>query len=49
MVESNIDGIYNDIIVPNTLVEIKTDASLNSWGAVMGSSSTEGLFSDEET
>ena len=49
MVESNIDGIYNDIIVPNPLVEIKTDASLNSWGEVMGSSSTEGLFSDEET
>ena len=51
MVENNIHGIYNDIIVPNSSVEIKTDSSLNGWGAVMvmGSSSTGGLFSDEET
>ena len=44
-----IDKIYNRIIVPNPSVEIKTVASLNGWGAVMGSSSTGGLFSDEET
>ena len=47
--KNNIDEIYNDIIVPNPSIEIKTDASLNGWGAVMGSSSTGGLFSDEET
>ena len=47
--KNNIDQIYNYIIVPNSSVEIKTDASLNGWGAVMGSNSTGGLFSDEET
>ena len=47
--KNNIDEIYNDIIVPNPSIEIKTDASLNCWGAVMGSSLTGGLFSDEET
>ena len=47
--KNNIDEIYNDIIFPNPSIEIKTDASLNGWGAVMGSSSTGGLFSDEET
>ena len=46
--KNNIDEIYNDI-VPNPSIEIKTDASLNGWGAVMGSSSTGGLFSDEKT
>ena len=49
MVENNIDEIYNDIIVPNPSIEMTTDASLNCWGAVMGSSSTGELFSDEET
>ena len=49
MMENNIDEIYNDIIVPSPSIEIKTDASLNCWGAVMGSSLTGGLFSDEET
>ena len=49
MVENNIDKIYNDIIVSNPSIGIKTDASLNGWGAVMSSSSTGGLFSDEET
>ena len=38
--KNNIDEIYNDLIVSNPSVEIKTDASLNSWGAVMGSGST---------
>ena len=47
--KNNIDQIYNYITVPNSSVEIKTDASLNGWGAVMGSNSTGGLFSDEET
>ena len=47
--KNNIHGIYNDIIVPNPSVEIKTDSSLNGWGAVMDSGSTGGLFSDEET
>ena len=47
--KNNIDEIYNGIIFPNTSIEIKTDASLNDWGAVMGSSSTGGLFSDKET
>ena len=47
--KNNIDEIYYDIIVPNPSVEIKTDASLNGWGAVIGSSSTRGLFSYEET
>ena len=47
--KNNINETYNDIIVPNPSVEIKTDASLNGWGAVMGSSSTGGLFSEEET
>ena len=47
--KNNIYKIYNDIIVPNPSVEIKTDASLNGREAVMGSSSTGGLFSDEET
>ena len=49
MVENNIDEIYNDITVPNPSIEMTTDASLNCWGAVMGSSSTGELFSDEET
>ena len=49
MVEKNINKTYNDIIVPNPSVEIKADASLNGWGAVMGSSSKAGLFSEEET
>ena len=49
MMENNIDKIYNDIIVSNPSIEIKTDASLNGWGAVMSSNSTGGLFSDEET
>ena len=47
--KNNINETYNDIIVPNPSAEIKTDASLNGWGAVMGSSSTVGLFSEEET
>ena len=47
--KNNINEAYNDIIVPNLSVEIKTDASLNGWGAVMGSSSTGGLYSEEET
>ena len=47
--KNNINETYNDIIVPNPSVEIKTDASLNGWGAVMGSSSTGGLYSEEET
>ena len=47
--KNNIDEIYNDIIVPNPSVEIKTDACLNGWGAVMGSGSTGELFSDEKT
>ena len=38
--KNNNDQIYNDIIVPNPSIEIKTDASLNGWGAAMGSSST---------
>ena len=37
------------LLFPTLSVEIKTDASLNSWGAVMVSNSTGGLFSDEET
>ena len=41
--------IYNDFIVSNPSVDIKTDASLNGWGAVISSNSTWGLFSDEET
>ena len=49
MVENNIGKIYNDFIVSNPSVDIKTDASLNGWGAVMSSSSTGRLFSDEET
>ena len=49
MVENNIGEIYNDFIVSNPSVDIKTDASLNGWGAVMSSSSTGRLFSDEET
>ena len=49
MVENNIDKIYNDIIVSKPSIEIKTDASLNGWRAVMSSSSTGGLFSEEET
>ena len=49
MVENNIHKIYNYIIFPNLSIEIKTDASLNGWGDVMVSSSTGGLFSDEET
>ena len=32
--KNNIDEIYNGIIVPNTAVEIKIDASINGWGAV---------------
>ena len=47
--KNNVDEIYNDIIVPKPSIEIKTDTSLNGWGAVMGSSSTGELFSDEET
>ena len=47
--KNNIDEMYNYIIVPNPSIEIKTDASLNGCGAVMGSSSTGGLFSDQET
>ena len=47
--KNNIDEIYNDIIVPNPSAEIKTDASLYGLGAVMVSSWTGGLFSDEET
>ena len=47
--KNNTDEIYNDIIVPNPSVEIKTDACLNGWGAVMGSGSTGELFSDEKT
>ena len=47
--KNNIDEIYYDIIVPNPSVEITNDASSNGWGAVIGSSSTRGLFSDEET
>ena len=47
--KDNIVEIYNDIIVPNRSIEIKTDAPLNGWGVVMGSSLTGGLFSDEET
>ena len=49
MVENNIGEIYNDFIVSNPSVDIKTDATLNGWGAVMSSSSTGRLFSDEET
>ena len=49
MVENNIGKIYNDFIGSNPSVDIKTDASLNGWGAVMSSSSTGRLFSDEET
>ena len=45
--KNNIDEIYNDIIVPSSSVEIKTDGSLNGWRAVMCSSSTGGLFSNE--
>ena len=41
--KNNMDEIYNDIIVPNPSVEI------NGWGAVMGSSATGWLVSDEET
>ena len=47
--KNNIGEIYNDFIFSNSSVDIKTDASLNGWGAVMSSSSTERLFSDEET
>ena len=47
--KNNIDETCNDIIVPNHSIEIKTDACLNGWGAVMGSSSTGGFFSGEET
>ena len=49
MVENNIGEIYNDFIVSNSSVDIKTDAPLNGWGAVMSSSLTGRLFSDEET
>ena len=49
MVENNIGEIYNDFIVSNPSVDIKTDAPLNGWGAVMSSSLTGRLFSDEET
>ena len=49
MVKNNIGEIYNDFIVSNPSVDIKTDASLNGWGEVMSSSSTGRLFSDEET
>ena len=38
--KNNINQTYTAIIVPNPSVKIKTDASLNGWGAVMGSSST---------
>ena len=47
--KNNIDEIYDDINFPNHSVELKTNASLNGWGAVMSLSSTGGLFSDEET
>ena len=42
--KNNINETYNGIIVPNPSVKIKTDASLNGWGAVMGSSSTGNSF-----
>lgn len=46
--KENIDQLYNDIIVPNPDLCITTDASSYGWGAVMGQTSTGGLFSINE-